>query len=267
MKIIIIGGTGTLGNIYAEFLKDNDVTIFSRNEYRQWQMKKEYPAFNYILGDICNYDDVSQAIKGHDIVLHLAAIKHVSTGENQPGLTIRTNVLGTINVARACVSHNVKKAVYFNTDKAIKAINTYGSTKYLAYKLWENKNKQKEIFSTIVSGNIINSSGSVLEIYKKMILDGAKELPLTHEDVERFWITKKELCDLLLYVLQSKKPVVAAHQMIRFKIADLIKALGCKPVITGLTMGEKIREDFFFDEKDLQPLLTVEQIKKLLVDI
>lgn len=267
MKIAILGGSGTLGHIYAEFLKDNEVTIFSRNEYLQWKMKKKYPDFNYILGDICNYEDVSKAIQGNPVVLHLCAVKHVATGENQPDLTIRVNIEGTQNVIKACLEHDVKKAVYFNTDKAIKPINTYGATKYLAYKLWENANKQKDVFSTIVSGNIINSSGSVLEIYRNMIKEGKTELPLTHENVERFWITKKELCDLLAYVLQVKGSIVASHQMIRFKISDLIDALGCKQSITGLTMGEKIREDFFFEEQDLKPLLTVEEIKKLLEEV
>lgn len=265
---LILGGTGTLGTICAEFLKEfYNITIFSRNEYNQWKMKQKYPVFNYILGDICNYDDVINSMDGIDLVLHCAAMKHVSTAESQPEKAIDINIMGTENIINACLNiSSIKSAIYFNTDKAIKPINTYGATKYLGFKLWKDANKRDGKFKTIILGNILNSTGSVLEIYKDLIKSGSRNLPVTHKDVERYFIRNKEIKNIFALNFASRKSVIIPCGLVRFKIVDLVKALGCKPIFTGLTQGEKRKEDFGFSVHEEPELLTVDEIKEYIKD-
>ncbi len=242
MKILIIGGTGSVGNIITRHLyNDHAITIFSRNENLQWQMKQDFPCCKYVIGDIRDFDAVTDAVKGQDIVIHLAALKHVSVCEENRVEAYKTNVHGTANVIRV-IGTNVQRALYFNTDKAINHISYYGHTKAAASILW-NESKDSR-FSEIICGNVINSSGSVLQIYKSLYDQGVRELPVSHPDVERYFVTSNQICEMVDYFLTANRGQVIMTNPLRVKIVDLVKALGCEPKFHQLGEVEKIREDY-----------------------
>ncbi len=155
MRAIILGGTGTLGNAVTEILKDTvDLTIFSRDELKQKQMHEKYPKAKYILGDIRDYDSVYQAMRGHDFVFHFAALKHIDVVEKNQDEGFKTNVLGTMNAAKAAIANNVSKFAFSSTDKSVLPINSYGLMKALSERyLWELNKLHKTFFTSAVIGN------------------------------------------------------------------------------------------------------------------
>ena len=129
-NILITGGSGTLGHaIVRAALQeawDCTFTIYSRSELRQAQMRQKYPNLRYVLGDVRDYDRLSAAVAGHDVVIHAAAMKRIPEAEQQPINCYETNVIGSMNVARACVAGGVRRCVGVSTDKACRAVTAYG---------------------------------------------------------------------------------------------------------------------------------------------
>ena len=114
-KVFLTGGSGTLGKAIIRRAHDKNwpcgITVFSRDPVKQFPIKKEYPDVNFILGDVTDFSTLANAIAGHDVVLHLAAQKHIPTGEFNVMQTIGVNLTGSINVAEACLQNQVKKVV------------------------------------------------------------------------------------------------------------------------------------------------------------
>ncbi len=270
MNILILGGTGSIGQILTEhYYTKHQITILSRNEYRQWLMKQKFPLCKYVIGDVQDKDTLMRAFEKQDCVLHLAAMKHVSISEENPLEAIKTNVLGTQNVIDVLKYYNTTFAVLMSTDKAEAPINCYGSTKLLAEHLWS----QQTNYPIIRAGNMIGSTGSVLEIYRRLIAEGKKELPCTSISSIRYWMSAKDLIHLFDETISALKGVYVPA-LKKFKIVDLIKALDCKPVYTTLTQGEKTEEVLYTDntniigDKSIIDLcMSVEDIQKALKDI
>ena len=119
--ILITGGTGTFGkaflkHIVSKYSEIPRIVIYSRDEYKQWEMmnafpSNKYPQIRFFLGDIRDLKRFSTALSGIDIVIHAAALKQVPSAEYNPIEFIRTNVLGTENVVQACLDNNVNKVV------------------------------------------------------------------------------------------------------------------------------------------------------------
>ncbi len=180
-SLLITGGTGSFGRslinyIIKKKIKFKKIIIISRDELKQFNLKNEIPSkiinkFRFFLGDIRDKDRLVTAFEKVDFVIHAAALKQVPTAEYNPTEFIKTNVNGTSNVIEACIKNNVKKAILLSTDKASSPINLYGATKLCADKLFISSNNikgKKDIsFSVVRYGNVMNSRGSVLEIFKK----------------------------------------------------------------------------------------------------
>jgi len=142
-KILITGGTGSLGKALTQRLLTMDVDairIFSRNEEKQIEMESKLSddRLRFLLGDIRDFPRLSRAIEDVDYVFHAAALKHVPKIEYNPFEAIKTNVIGSQNVIEACIKKHVKKAICIGTDKAVSPLNTYGATKLLMEKLFVN---------------------------------------------------------------------------------------------------------------------------------
>jgi UDP-N-acetylglucosamine 4,6-dehydratase len=139
--LLITGGSGTLGHaIVRTALQEHwdcTFTIYSRSELRQAQMRQAYPQLRYVLGDVRDYDRLSAAVTGHDLVIHAAAVKRIPEAEQQPVNCYETNVIGSMNVARACIRQGVKRCVGVSTDKACRAITAYGASKLAMEKLFQ----------------------------------------------------------------------------------------------------------------------------------
>ena len=175
-KILITGGTGSLGHALTKRLLNTDATtirILSRNENNQIKMESNFKddRLRFLLGDVRDSDRLSRAMEAVDIVFHTAALKHVPKIEYNPFEGIKTNVIGSQNVIDACVQQNVEKVVAISTDKATSPLNVYGATKTLMEKLFVAANtfstpeKHRTKFITVRYGNVLGSSGSVVPIF------------------------------------------------------------------------------------------------------
>ena len=254
-SILITGGTGTFGKAFVKkiLLKHKNVKkliIFSRDELKQYEMKKiysedEYPCLRYFIGDIRDRARLTRALNGIDIVVHTAALKHVPIAEYNPMEYIKTNINGSENVIEASIDCNVNKVIALSTDKAVSPINLYGATKLCSDKLFvaANRYSGKMSFSVVRYGNVIFSRGSVIPYFlskkDKQVLD------ITDLNMTRFSITIEEAVDAVLWTLQkSFGGEIVIPKIPSFRITDLAKAVcsDCKLNIIGVRPGEKIHE-------------------------
>ena len=252
---MITGGTGSFGNAAVEFLtkkcKLKKIIIFSRDENKQYEMQKKFKNKNlrFFLGDIRDEERLLTAFKDVDYVVHAAAQKHVPAAEYNPFECIKTNINGAQSIISACLKTKVKKVVALSTDKACNPINLYGATKLCAEKLFINANQlsapKGTKFSVIRYGNVIASRGSVIPFFKELVKKKAKFLPLTHNDMSRFFIT---LPDSVEFVFNNLKTIsggeIVIPKMNSIFIKDLIKMISSKIKIkiVGIRPGEKIHE-------------------------
>lgn len=256
--ILIIGGTGYLGRfLTTEILKysPNKVIIYSRDEVKHFYISKMFDKHKVqsIIGDVRDYQRLNYAMKGVDIVLHVAALKRMDDIEYNPEEALKTNSLATLNVFHACIENNVSKALFISTDKACLPINVYGASKFLSEKIFTNydKSRIKTVFLVTRFGNILESTGSVIPIFSEKIKN-TEDITLTDERMTRFIINKKEATDLIFDALRyGVGGEIFIPKIPAMKITDLIVALkesfksNSKITITGLRPGEKIHEMLF----------------------
>ena len=207
-SILITGGTGSFGKKYTKTIleryKPRRLIIFSRDELKQYEMQQEFndPCMRYFIGDVRDGERLMQAMQGVDYVIHAAALKQVPAAEYNPMECIKTNIHGAENVIKAAVANNVDKVIALSTDKAANPINLYGATKLASDKLFVAANNTvggaRTRFSVVRYGNVVGSRGSVVPFFKKLLEDGADHLPITHEDMTRFWITLQQGVDFVL---------------------------------------------------------------------
>ncbi|MBZ7944255.1 UDP-N-acetylglucosamine 4,6-dehydratase (inverting) [Campylobacter sp. RM13744] len=254
-NILITGGTGSFGKTYTKILlrnyKPNKIIIFSRDELKQFEMAISFnhPCMRYFIGDVRDKERLNYAMNDVDYVIHAAAMKHVPVAEYNPMECIKTNINGAQNVIDACLENNVEKCIALSTDKACNPVNLYGATKLASDKLFVaanniagNKNTK---FSVARYGNVVGSRGSVVPFFKKLIKEGAKELPITDERMTRFWIS---LEDGVKFVLNNFEIMhggeVFVPKIPSMKITDLAHALApnLKTKIIGIRPGEKLHE-------------------------
>jgi len=201
-NILITGGSGTLGHALAKRLYNEcDITIYSRSEYLQAQMRKEYPDCRYVLGDVRDYGRLHAAIAGHDTVIHAAAMKRLPECEAQPSECWQTNVMGSENVALACISNGVNRCVGISTDKACQAVTMYGASKLAMERVFQAQPKNATVFTLVRYGNVLESRGSVIPFWRSQVAAG-RPVTITDYRMSRFWMTPREAVDLVMATLE-----------------------------------------------------------------
>ena len=254
-SILITGGTGSFGKEFIKTILDQynprRVIVFSRDELKQFEMQQTFndPAMRYFLGDVRDGPRLIQAMRGVDYVVHAAALKQVPAAEYNPMECIKTNIHGAENVINAALENNIKQVIALSTDKAANPINLYGATKLVSDKLFVAANNiaggHRTRFSVVRYGNVVGSRGSVIPFFRKMIADGAEELPITDARMTRFWITLPEGVDM---VLKSFKRMhggeIFVPKIPSAYITDLAKAMAPDlPIkVIGIRPGEKLHE-------------------------
>ena len=252
---LITGGTGSFGKKMVEILskkiKPKRIVIFSRDELKQFEMKKKFNEKNirYFLGDVRDQSRIEQALDQIDIVIHAAALKQVPAAEYNPSEVIKTNIIGAENLIKACIKNKVKKVIALSTDKAACPINLYGATKLVSDKLFSSANNitgdKTTTFSIVRYGNVINSRGSVIPFFVEKIKAKEKYLPITHPEVTRFFMTIEQGVNFVLNsLLRMKGGEIFIPKCPSIKITDLAKMLKKNVLfkIIGLRPGEKIHE-------------------------
>ncbi len=292
-KILITGGTGSLGQALAKRLLDSGaeiVRIFSRNESKQIEMDLKFndSRLRFLLGDVRDVHRLTRATENIDYVFHAAALKHVPKIEYNPFEAINTNVLGSQNMIEACLHENVEKAICISTDKAVSPLNTYGATKLLMEKLFVTANnylnpeKHKTKFITARYGNVFGSSGSVIPRFIEQIKNNQK-ITITDPNMTRFSITMEQALDFVLNAIQSGKgseifvPVIKSYSILTVRDA-LVEIFGnVNEETVGIRPGEKLHEilvnkeemhytwkynNMYMITNPLYPLFNIDSIEK-----
>jgi len=240
MKILITGGTGTLGHALVRVLKGNDITVISRSEVKQVEMKEIYPEVEFKICDVRDYKALRLIVKNFDLIYHLAALKHVPICEKQPIEAIKTNVYGTMNVLKAAKRDHCP-VIFMSTDKAENPTSVYGNTKAIA----ESCVLQSEN-AVVRTGNIFGSSGSVIQLFIKSVQE-TNQIRLTNGEMTRFFISANDLAVYLSKVLPIG--VLNAPELKSFRMKDIAEAVRCiygnsntEIIETGIRPGEKMHE-------------------------
>lgn len=253
--ILITGGTGSLGKSLIERLKsyNTKLIVYSRDEGKQALIFGQDKTITTIIGDIRDYDKLLISFKKYkpDYVIHTAALKRIDDLEFYPDECVKTNIQGSENVARASLESGVKKCILISTDKACQPVNVYGSSKFIAERIFTNYdfNSTDTIFSSIRYGNVIASRGSFIPIWMETIANNNK-IKVTDEQMTRFLFTLSDAVDAVLNALfHSHGGEVFVPKINSYTILDVAKAVGTlinKEVeyeITGIRPGEKLHED------------------------
>jgi len=210
-KILITGGTGSLGTALTARLLKTDVDIiriFSRDELKQSQMESQFnnDRLRFLIGDVRDKERLEKAVEDVNIVIHTAALKQVPVIEYNPFEAIKTNVQGSQNLVEACLNKNVEFALAIGTDKAVSPFNTYGATKLLMERLFVSANyykgSHKTKFSCVRYGNVLGSRGSILPTFIEQIISG-KKVTITDPNMTRFNITIDQALDLIFRVIKN----------------------------------------------------------------
>lgn len=253
--ILITGGTGSFGKKYTQIIlekyKPKKIIIFSRDELKQFEMQQTFnhPCMRYFIGDVRDASRLHEAMEGVDYVIHAAAMKQVPAAEYNPMECIKTNVHGAENVIKAAIKNNVKKVIALSTDKAANPINLYGSTKLASDKLFVAANNmvgQRETrFAVVRYGNVVGSRGSVIPFFRKLIADGAEELPITHDQMTRFMITLRQGVEFVLKDFERMQGgEIFIPKIPSMYMTELAKAIApnMPQKIVGIRPGEKLHE-------------------------
>lgn len=268
--ILVTGGCGSIGTeIVKQLIKFNPkrIKVFDNNESGLFNLQQELnsPLIRVLVGDIRDKERLRLAVKGADIVFHAAALKHVPLCEYNPFEAVNTNVVGTQNLVEVARDEKVSKLIAISTDKAVNPINTMGATKLLAEKLVMTAEIGDDCvtkFSCVRFGNVLNSVGSVIPIFKHQIKKGGP-ITITSPEMLRFFMSMSEAVNLIIKAAHlSKGREIFILNMRKIKILDLAEVMiekmapiyGYNPKdikikIIGVRPGEKMDEHLVTEEE------------------
>ena len=269
-RVMITGGGGSIGSeLCRQIARLNpiELIIVDNSEYALYRIDHELQTefqdlvFYSVLGDICDPATVEKVVGEYrpDMIFHAAAYKHLPILQTQIREAFRNNVIGTRRLAEAADRHGVGTFVLISTDKAVNPANIMGATKRVAEMVCQDLNsRSKTRFITVRFGNVLNSNGSVVPLFKEQIAKGGP-VTVTHPEISRYFMTISEASQLIMqaavlgdggeiYVLDMGEPV-----KITYLAEQLIRLSGKEPgrdiqiVYTGLRPGEKLFEELFHE--------------------
>tara|TARA_Y100000817_G_C16862198_1_gene546287 strand:+ start:3572 stop:4597 length:1026 start_codon:yes stop_codon:yes gene_type:complete len=257
-RILVTGACGSIGSSIVERLlsKGHTVCAFDQNEDGLFKLDQKYgDKFNsnlkMFIGSIRDKERLDRAFEGVDIVFHCAALKHVYLSEYNPFEAMQTNIIGVNNIINASIKNNVGSVVFTSSDKAVNPSSTMGATKLLGERLMTSANHYMGVndtrFSSVRFGNVLNTNGSVLHIFKQQI-DNNIPLTITSEDMSRFFISLSQAIDLCLYAAENMSGgEIYVKNMGSCNIMSLAKAVSSGKKfdyeVIGSKPGEKAYEE------------------------
>ena len=256
--VLITGGTGSFGRAFVRAVidgfKPRKLIVFSRDELKQYEMAQAFspeacPFMRYFIGDVRDGERLNTAMRGVDVVVHAAALKHVTVAEYNPFECIKTNVMGAQNVVNAAIAQRVGRVVALSTDKAANPINLYGASKLASDKIFTAAEAMAgdsgTRFCVVRYGNVIGSRGSVAPFFRQLIAEGASELPITDARMTRFWITLEQGVNFVLSSLAMMKgSEIFVPKIPSLTTVALAQAMAphLPHKIIGIRPGEKLHE-------------------------
>ena len=270
-SLLITGGTGSLGNAILDYFIEKKIIlkkiiIFSRDEWKQYEMQKKYnfshkQNLRFFLGDVRDKERLSRALNDVDIIIHAAAIKQVDKAELEPIEAIKTNIYGAQNVVECALSSDVKIVAGVSTDKASSPINLYGATKLCSEKLItsaENiKGKNKIYFTAIRYGNVLNSRGSIMPLFLNQ--SKKNQFTITNPSMTRFLMTLRQSVEFILKsIIETKGGEIFIPKLPSFRVVDLAKSINSKASlkIIGIRPGEKMHEELISKDDSVNTIET-----------
>ncbi|MFC3940606.1 UDP-glucose 4-epimerase [Pseudomonas gingeri NCPPB 3146 = LMG 5327] len=262
--LMITGGTGSFGHtVLKRFLNTavREIRIFSRDEKKQEDMRIALAndKIKFYIGDVRDYDSLSQAMVGVDYIFHAAALKQVPSCEFYPMEAVRTNVLGTENVLNAAIASGVQRVVVLSTDKAVYPINAMGISKAMAEKLMVAKSRMIPAKGPVICatryGNVMASRGSVIPLFVDQLRSG-QVLTVTDPEMTRFLMSLEDSVDLVLHAFEHGQQgdlfVQKAPASTVGDLAEALKQLFGKRnevKVIGTRHGEKLYESLVSREE------------------
>jgi FlaA1/EpsC-like NDP-sugar epimerase len=269
--VLITGGAGSVGSQLVRFLlraNPRNVTLLDNDEGALYDLEQDLRSDNvsFFIADIRDKERIEPLFAGVDLVFHLAALKNVPMCEHNPYEAVKTNIIGTKNVIDACLQHNVQKAIFTSTGKAVKPTTAYGASKLFAERLISLANTagggSGTIFASVRFGNVLGSRGSVLPLFRRQIEAGGP-ITITHEEMARPYILLSHALEMISRACElAKGGEVFILKMKAMKITDvadvmirvLAPAYGFKPnairkELIGVKPGEKLREELISDRE------------------
>lgn len=262
--LLITGGTGSFGHaVLNRFLKTDvsEIRIFSRDEKKQDDMRKEYhnDKLKFYLGNVRDYNSVKDAIHGVDYIFHAAALKQVPSCEFFPMEAVKTNIIGTDNVLNAAIEAGVKKVICLSTDKAAYPVNAMGTSKAMMEKVLIAKGRTVDPDKTLICGtrygNVMYSRGSVIPLFVDQIKTG-QPLTITDPNMTRFIMSLEEAVELVLFAFKNAESGdIMVQKAPASTIGDLAQAVkelfevDNEMKIIGIRHGEKMYETLLTNEE------------------
>ena len=262
--LLITGGTGSFGNeVLKHFLKlgIKEIRIFSRDEEKQYHMRKKYndDRLKFYIGDIRDINSIRSALKGVDYIFHASALKQVPSCEFFPMEAVKTNIIGTDNVLTAAIEAEVKKVICLSTDKAVYPINAMGISKAMMEKVFVAKSRvsDKTVICGTRYGNVMCSRGSVIPLFIEQIKNG-QDITITNPDMTRFMMSLEEAVDLVVYAFNNANSgdimVQKAPACTILTLANALKEIfnsNSDIKVIGTRHGEKMHETLLTTEECL----------------
>jgi UDP-N-acetylglucosamine 4,6-dehydratase len=259
--VLVTGGTGSFGKKFIKIMLEEyhpaKIIVYSRDELKQHEMRTsgyDEPSIRYFIGDVRDRERLMRALYGVNIVVHTAALKQVPACEYNPMEAIKTNILGSSNVADAAIENGVEKVLALSTDKAVNPINLYGATKLAAEKLLIQSNAYAGGRNTRISctryGNVVGSRGSVVPLFLKQRESG--HLTITDERMTRFWISLEQGVRFVIRCIeQMHGGEVFVPKIPSMRMVDLAKAMApeAEIEIIGIRPGEKLHESLISEDE------------------
>ena len=262
--LMITGGTGSFGHAVLNRFLDTDIgeiRIFSRDEKKQDDMRKEYhnDKIKFYIGDVRDLASVKNAMHRVDYIFHAAALKQVPSCEFFPLEAVKTNVLGTENVLTAAIDEGVKKVICLSTDKAAYPVNEMGTSKAMMEKVIVAKsrtvNPEKTTICATRYGNVMCSRGSVIPLFIDQIKQG-KPLTITEPKMTRFIMSLEEAVELVVFAFENanagdimvQKAPACTIEVLAQAVKEIFHA-NEETKIIGIRHGEKMYETLLTNEE------------------
>jgi len=259
--VLVTGGTGSFGKKLIKILVEEyhpaKIIVFSRDELKQHEMRTSgynHPSIRYFIGDVRDRERLSRAFYGVNVVVHAAALKQVPACEYNPMEAIKTNILGSSNVADAAIENGVEKVLALSTDKAVNPINLYGATKLAAEKLLIQSNAYAGGRNTRIActryGNVVGSRGSVVPLF--ILQRPSGRLTITDERMTRFWISLEQGVRFVIRCIeQMQGGEVFVPKIPSMNMMDLARAVApeARVDIIGIRPGEKLHETLISEDE------------------
>jgi UDP-glucose 4-epimerase len=245
-RIFITGGAGFIGkHLIKRYYADNEITIYSRDEAKQYFVKKQFPKVRCVIGGVQNYERLSKAAAGHTVGIFAASLKQIEAVDQNVEEAIDTIILGAINSRRVALEHNFRTATFISTDKSRAATTLYGAMKFVGGELFIiNAEQQSTLLSSVIYGNVFNSTGSVIPLIWDAV---EKNYPLTlyGKEMTRFMIEPDRAVDCIEYAL-TKTGVSVVPALRSIRIVDLFEIyrdkFGLEYAIGEPRISEKLNE-------------------------